>query len=254
MADRVFAPHYSAPEYRACAARSAMLRASPDASASAVSQLLHGEAFAVVDISGGWAWGYGLHDNYVGYVRGDALGPTSTATHVVTVPQASVFSRADIKAPAIDTYAIGTRLQGDAVGDFVLVQGGYIHCRHVAPVSVPFDDPVMMAERMIGVPYLWGGRGDGGVDCSGLVQRALGLCGIAAPRDSDQQRALGEEIDPQAALRRGDLIFFPGHVGMMVDGDRMIHANAHWMVVTVEPLAAVIARGAEITARRRIAA
>lgn len=231
-----------------------MLRASPDAGAAAVSQLVHGEPFAVVDISGGWAWGYGLHDNYVGYVPATALGPTSAATHLVTAAHAPVFGQADIKAPVVGAYAMGSRLRGNMTGDFILVDGGYLHRRHVGPVAKPCVDPVAVAERLTGAPYLWGGRGDGGVDCSGLVQRALGLCGIAAPRDSDQQRSLGEEIPPGADLRRGDLIFFPGHVGLMADGDRMIHANAHWMMVTVEPLAAVVARGARIEARRRIAA
>jgi cell wall-associated NlpC family hydrolase len=83
------------------------------------------------------------------------------------------------------------------------------------------------------------------------------MAGIVAPRDSDQQQALGATLDADAPLRRGDLLFFPGHVGLMVDAETMIHANAHWMAVTTEPLAAVIARLAAtqpepVLARRRL--
>ncbi|TVV70704.1 C40 family peptidase [Sphingomonas solaris] len=253
LADRVFAPHYSAPEVSACALPAAMLRAAPDDDAVAVSQLVQGEAFAVVDISVGWAWGYGLHDCYVGYLRAEMLGPLVAPTHVVTAPVALVFATPDIKAPVIATRTIGARLHGIAEGAFVATAGGYIHARHLAPVETPVADPVAVAETLVGAPYLWGGRGDGGVDCSGLVQRALGLAGIAAPRDSDQQRSLGREIGEGEALRRGDIILFPGHVGMMVDDTRLIHANAHWMAVTIEPLDTVTGRGAAIVARRRIA-
>jgi cell wall-associated NlpC family hydrolase len=252
LADRVFAPHYAAPEAVACAAASAMLRASPDDGAVAVSQLAFGETFAVVDQSGGWAWGYGLHDRYVGYVRADALGPAGIATHVISAALAPLFAQADIKAPVSASLAIGARIAGIENGDFVETTAGFVHRRHVTPVDMVEPDPVAVAERLLGAPYLWGGRGAGGVDCSGLVQRALGLAGIAAPRDSDQQRALGEEIAAGAALRRGDLILFTGHVGLMLDETRLIHANAHWMAVTIEPLDTVVARGTGVLARRRM--
>ncbi|WP_156679833.1 C40 family peptidase [Sphingomonas profundi] len=254
LADRVFAPHYAAPERCACAATAAMLRAAPHDDAVAVSQIARGEGFAVVDQSGGWAWGYGDHDGYVGYVRADALGPTAPASHFVAVAAAPLFARADIKAPVRATLGIGARIAGGQSGDFIETEAGFAHRRHLIAAGAREADWVAVAERLLGAPYLWGGRGDGGIDCSGLVQRALGLAGIACPRDSDQQRALGGEIAAGDTLRRGDIILFTGHVGLMVDGDRLIHANAFWMAVTVEPLAAVVARGAAIVARRRISA
>ena len=113
------------------------------------------------------------------------------------------------------------------------------------------DDPGAAALIHLGAPYLWGGRDSAGLDCSGLIQQALFACGVACPRDSDQQQALGvpAELD---ALRRGDLVFWPGHVGMMLDGERLIHANAHFMAVTVEPLADARARIGEPKACRRV--
>jgi hypothetical protein len=258
LADRVFAPHYARPHLCHCALPSAMLHEKPDAAAPAASQLLRGESFAVIDISGGWAWGYGLHDRYVGYVREEALGPVEEPTHVVRAAEALVFAAPDIKSRVIARLPIGARFRGQAQDGFVAGAGGYLHERHVRLLEERDGDPVAVAERLIGAPYLWGGRGAGGIDCSGLVQLAFGLSGISMPRDTDLQRvAIGQEIDAGDPLRRGDLVFFPGHVGMMVDADRLLHANAHWMAVTVEPLADVVARaggaaGNPILARRRI--
>ncbi len=108
----------------------------------------------------------------------------------------------------------------------------------------------------LGAPYLWGGRDSLGLDCSGLVQQALYAVGAACPRDTDQQALLGESV-PRSELARGDLVFWRGHVGMMLDETRLIHANAHHMAVAIEPLSAAVARiagkgGGEPTAMRRL--
>jgi cell wall-associated NlpC family hydrolase len=258
LADRVFAPHYARALRCRCVAPAATMHARADAASTAVSQLLHGEEFAVIDAAGGWAWGYSAHDGYVGYVREDALGEVEQPSHVVTAATALVFADPDIKSAIVAHWPMGARFSGQVADQFVAAGAGYVHARHVASLAAAPDDPVTVAERLIGAPYSWGGRGAGGIDCSGLVQLALGVCGMAVPRDSDLQRAeIGREIAADEPLHRGDLIFFPGHVGIMVDDSRMIHANAFWMGVTIERLDEVVARVAAaeaepILARRRI--
>ena len=258
LAEFYFAPHYAAPVARVCVAGSATVRSAPDALAGPISELLHGEAFHMLDARSGWAWGYCGHDHYVGYVPLDALGdPGAAATHVTTAC-APLFSAADIKSAIIREFPTGAQLSGTVEGDFLATEGGFVHLRHVRAVDALESDWVAIAERFVGLPYVWGGRGGLGYDCSGLLQTALAACGIAAPRATAQQElALGEALAPAAELRRGDMIFFPGHVGLMVDGDTLIHANADAMAVTTEPLADVIARlkgsyEEPVTSRRRI--
>jgi cell wall-associated NlpC family hydrolase len=235
-----------------------MLRAAPDGHARATSQLMLGEGFEALEIAGEWVWGQCTHDGYVGYLPVADFGPPRPATHRVTAVTAPIFATPDIKAPVIGALPIGARVQAHPEGDFLAVEQGFLHQRHLRMLGEIVADPVAVAERLIGQPYLWGGRGAGGIDCSGLVQLALGCAGVAAPRDSDLQRdTLGEEIPEEARIRRGDLIFFPGHVGLMVDEERLIHATAHWMAVTVEPLGDVVSRLAPahpqpVLARKRL--
>ena len=139
--------------------------------------------------------------------------------------------------------SLGARLRGEMEGNFLKTESGFVHGRHVAPIGRVLDDIVATSAQLMGAPYLWGGRGADGVDCSGLVQLALALAGMACPRDSDQQReSVGRELTAEEPLKRGDLVFFPGHVGIMADADTLLHANAWWMAVTLEPLQDVVNR------------
>lgn len=256
LADRVFAPHYAKPLLHGCRAPTVAMRASPSCDAAAVSELLRGEGFAVVDASGDWAWGYSMHDGYVGYVPVGAIGPLITPTHIVSSVAALVFADASIKAPVIERLPMGARLTVTSNADALhQVENGFVHGRHLSPLERQEADYVAIAARLTGIPYRWGGRSGDGIDCSGLVQTALAFAGIAAPRDSDQQQSLGHAIAQGERLLRGDLVFLPGHVGIMADETHLLHANAFWMRVVTEPLADVVARqpeGQGITCARRL--
>jgi len=264
LAGRFFTPHYVEPQQRRCLAARTPVRAAPSHAATAVTELLFGEQFAVLDTAGGWCWGYCRLDGYCGYVAADTLGEQGgVATHIVHGRAALVFAEPSIKAPVATTLPMGARLAVTGASEddcFLATAHGFVSRRHLHSLDDLAFDPVERAQLLTGAPYLWGGRSGDGLDCSGLVQLVLALAGGDAPRDSDQQlEALGAFLDEDAPLRRGDLVFFPGHVGIMADADRLVHANAHWMAVVTEPLADVIARfPAEtpdpVLARKRLAA
>lgn len=253
---------YVQPAPSVCRVPVAGVRAAPDPAATQTTQLLLGETFHLLEIGETWAWGYCGHDSYVGYVEAACLellpdgapdrAPADTPTHRVSAPQGLVFSGPGIKTALRLTLPLGARLRLTEHDDTFLALpddslcpgGGFIHRRHVRALGEWNADPASVAESLLGTPYLWGGRTRAGIDCSGLVQAALMACGIPCPRDSDQQQAVGRPV-PQSewnALQRGDIVFFPGHVGLMADATRLIHANAFWMDTVTEPLADVITR------------
>ncbi len=256
---RVTAAAFVAGEARRVTAPLLDLTTTPDPAAERATQLIHGETFTVYEERpDGLAWGQAALDGYVGYVEARHLGRVAGTGRRVTALWSHLYARPLARGPVEhDLPFLAEVPVSGTSGSFARLRGGgFVPVAHLLPLAD--DDFVAQAERFLGVPYLWGGRSARGIDCSGLVQLALVATGRPAPRDSDMQASLlGDDLAAKAPPRRGDLVFWKGHVGIMRDPDTVLHANAHHMAVTAEPLAAVAARitatgGGAITARRRL--
>ena len=229
---------------RQLTAPAAAVRAAPDAAAEMVDQILLGEGFDVLETTGDFAWGQARRDGYVGYVATAALGEVGPApTHWISALRTYAFAEPKVRAAPFGPLSMNALVTVEEVsGTWSRASGaGWIASRHLTPIGHVLDDYVAVAELYLGAPYLWGGRDSLGLDCSGLLQQAFYACGRTGPRDTDMQERLGAAADP-AALARGDLVFWKGHMGVMVDGARLLHANAHHMAVAIEPLAEAVAR------------
>lgn len=214
----------------------------PDEPSGQLTQILFGETFNIYEEKNGWVWGQSDLDDYVGYAHAEAFAPPESATHRVQALATPLFVAPDVKHGARQVVPMNAKVSAaDATGRFAqLTNGQFVFARHLARVDVAIADWVSVTERLIGVPYVWGGKTWAGIDCSGLVQTALEAGGMASPRDTDMMElALGTELPRDAPLKRGDLIFWKGHVGIMLDSTRLIHANGFHMQVSVEPLALV---------------
>lgn len=220
------------------------MRATPEKGSEQVSQLLFGERFDILRREGDFAWGQSLRDGYVGWVEAIALSTELVEpTHRIDSPRAAVLSRPQIRAPSVDVVGMNALVAVSATsGAFSQVEGlGWIASSQLSAIGSGFREPTEVATMFVGVPYVWGARDGAGLDCSGLIQQALFAAGRSCPRDADQQAALGVEIAP-ASLGAGDLVVWRGHIGMMLDGHRLIHANAHHMAVAIEALETAAAR------------
>ncbi|WP_066730431.1 NlpC/P60 family protein [Caulobacter sp. CCH9-E1] len=220
------------------------LRKAPSPDAEQEDQLLFGETFDVLFETDAFAFGQARRDRYVGYVPIEALSaPTLPPEHRVGALRTYAFAEPDIKSAIVGLYSLNALVTVQArEGRFVKgARTGWFVEHHLAPIGRFETDYVAIAERFLGAPYQWGGRESLGLDCSALVQQALYACGRACPRDTDMQRGFFPEI-AEADRRRGDLVFWKGHVAILLDPDTILHANAHHMAVAIEPLSEAIAR------------
>ena len=241
----------------------APLRRAPAADAEQMTQALRGERVTIYDrTSEGWAWGQLESDGYVGWLPDAALDkPVVTPTHRVTAIRTFAFPGPSIKLPPVETLVLASALTiAREDGAFAVTrEGWHVPKPHLAAIGHREVDFVAVAARFLGTPYLWGGKSSLGIDCSGLVQISLNAAGIGCPRDSDMQRdGLGKSLDAteSKALRRGDLLFWNGHVAIARDADTIVHANAHHMATVIENTRAAITRikaaGSELIAIKRL--
>ncbi len=247
---KVEARHFIEGEGGTVATPVADLRPRPDQSAGIDTQLLLGEPVRIFERRDGWAWVQAETDGYVGYMaETELVASAQQATFWITQPRTFVYPEPDMKRPRRQALSMGSRVaivgEAETRGTryLTLASGGAVIAAHCARIGTTVgDDYVAIAARLLETPYLWGGKSAFGIDCSGLVQLAMMMSGKSAPRDSDMQAAgLGEEIGFDQ-LRRGDLVFWKGHVAIMEDEETMIHANGHTMSVAREGLKAAVER------------
>jgi cell wall-associated NlpC family hydrolase len=241
LKDHVTAPRYVEPSrFRICVPVAALYR-SPDHNQSIETQLLYGEAVDVMEHNANWAWVQSINDGYVGYIARSAITQIQVeqaATHRVSNIGSFIFPNASYKDTPQAHLSYGSLVTVTAEKDNLskLNTGGFIPSVHLSPIDFHSEEPVAEAFRFLGVPYLWGGRSHVGLDCSALIQLILQACNFKAPRDSDlQEKHLGRPID-RDDVQGGDLVFFRGHVGMMVDESTLIHANDRSMAVSIDDL------------------
>lgn len=260
LRDRVKAARYVDGERRQVAQAVLPLRKDPRFDALLESEALLGEIVTVFDEGEGWAWVQLARDHHVGYMPTDGLSRVIVEpTHRIAALRTYLFTAPDVKSPPLALLSLNAAIASEhSEGKFLVVDGAYVYAKHTRALWEHAADPVEIAQRFIGAPYLWGGRTSVGLDCSGLVQLACEAAGLACPRDADMQsEELGRRLDlSQEKLTRGDLVFWDGHVGIMTSPDRILHANAFHMAVVEEPFAEardrISASGLEMVGARRL--
>jgi cell wall-associated NlpC family hydrolase len=203
----------------------------------------YGERVLVFEESGGHAWCQSLFDDYVGYVE---IGHIATAsvpvpTHFVATLGSYCYAAPDLRSAKTDFLPRHSALVVDESGlltrgtEYVrLDTGGHLPLACLSLQTPRSSDIVAAASLYLGCPYLWGGRSWLGIDCSGLVQNAFRDIGVTVLRDTDMQcHSIGGAVPVcrQADLRRGDLLYLPGHVLIYAGDGAVIHADGASMTV-----------------------
>lgn len=244
---------------------SAIMRLEPDFSSETSNELLFGEQVEILETHGDFHVVENQADGYEGYIHAGALSDVLfEPTHAITAQQAYLYSAPDFKSPPLGSlpFEAKIRIENEDEREAGFVQtahDGWVFHKDIRAIDGFSYDFVKTAKRFLHAPYLWGGRTAAGLDCSSLVQLSMMAAGIPCPRDTGEQ---AEELGAPAAfqsaadfkaIKAGDIVYFPGHVGIMLDSTKLLNATSRHMRVVVEDLFDLIGIYGEITALRRIA-
>ena len=231
-----------------------LMKNTPNRKAPSVSEILYGETLTILDSEDGWSKIACERDGYVGWVQTESLSECNTkhdTYYYISAPVTHIYRKASLKSDPLQPLYMTSIISitgGEENGFYPVEGGGWVYARHMLSEPALLLNPVDVAQRLIGSAYLWGGRSYEGLDCSGLVQLALFMSGFSVLRDSGMQfSSIGKLLKTGEQPVRGDLAFFPGHVGLMLDNRNILHANATNMAVTADPLEDVISWVAEET-------
>ncbi len=239
---------------------SVSMTADADFFSESTSELLYGEQVEILgyledDDGEPWVEVINLGDGYQGYLAQDALGEDLyKPTHKVSVLRSFVYPEPDVKTLPILalSFSAPVHVMPEAQDGFVrLKNSGWVWKDHLIKASETCSDYATTAEKFIGTPYLWGGRTSFGLDCSALVQLSLAMAGHACPRDTQDQVKTGTDLPKSEALQRGDVVYFRGHVGIMVDSKRIVNASARTMETRTEKLSDLVKAYKGIVAVKR---
>ncbi len=260
LRDSVPAPRYVEGRPARVVVGRAAVHSSPEPGAPLDTYYHYGEPVLVFDEARGKAWCQSLVDDYVGYVETQqvAIGIVPAPTHFVATMGCYLYEQPDMKLPAVDFLP---RHSAAVAAETKIITRGSEYARldtgRFVPVGCLSREPprspdiVAAGELYLGCPYLWGGKSFLGIDCSGLVQNAFRDISINILRDTDMQRdTIGEAvaIRSEADLRRGDLLYMPGHVLIHAGDGEVIHADGASMMVRRQLLSEFMAaRGFDFT-------
>ena len=238
-------------------------------------ECIFGEKCKVISILGDWIFCELIKDGYQGWIKKKSLGLYVNPSHKVNLRNTILFNKPDVKSKIFFYLTYGSEVYVNSVSNNWAeihfykekkLLKKYIPQNHLVDIEKKELDWVKTAEKFIQTPYKWGGKSFFGIDCSGLVQLAiLSKYNNASRNSSKQEIELGKNIynvknsntfNFSSILKRGDLIFWERHVGIMVNKTELIHANAFHICVKIEKLANAIQRlkksGYEITKIKRI--
>ena len=191
-----------------------------------VTQILLGEDFKSQNKIGKFYKGYKAYDKYKGFIEAKDLHlDKNKKTHKIISKECNVYKKPNNKYKLNKKIFFNTRISIlNDKNNFIQTKNGWILKKNIKPINFRKKHFLDNIKLYLNTKYLWGGNSPKGLDCSALVQELLKFNNIYCPRDSkDQKKFFRKEISIKN-IRKGDLLFWKGHVAIALSNKKLVHA------------------------------
>ena len=239
----------------------APLHVAPSHDATCVSEALYGERVTLLETHGQWILARQHHDDYEGFIHSDVLAPVDNSypatTHWVAPRSTLLFSKPDLKSQVMHRIPFAAELTLTEINGSAFSKthcGFFVWTDHCLSLGTPHPMQVidLAKSHFLGTPYVWGGRSPEGADCSGLIQLLARSQGIHIPRDSGDQEKANNNTIAENQLQQNDIVYWPGHTGLLLDSQTVLHSTAHSLSCVEEPLSDIIDRAGTPSSYKRL--
>ncbi len=208
-----------------------------------VTQLLYGDTFKKVKQFKSWVKIKNDLDNYKGYIENKKFPLNVKNTHKVSVLRSNLYLKPNLNSKINKKLSFSSRVRvSKRKGNFYKIDNFWIKKKDLKKINYKNKDIFSNIKKFKNIKYKWGGKHCGGIDCSALVQLFLNYNNRFCPRDAkDQIKYFKKKINIKK-IRKNDLIFWKGHVAIIISKKKLIHAYGPYKKVVVMPVKNTIKR------------
>lgn len=225
---------------------------------SVVTQLLYGDTFKKLEQKGSWIRIKNDSDNYKGYIKNKKFNLNHKNTHKVYILHANLYSKPNEKSKIKKKLSFGSKVKiTQQRGKFLGFDKFWIKKNSLKKINFKTKNYFKDINKFINVKYKWGGKHFAGIDCSGLIQLFLNFNNKFCPRDAKDQIKYFKKKIKLHNIKKNDLIFWKGHVAIVLSKNKLIHAYGPLKKVVIMPIKKTIDRiyrtaNLKVTGIRRI--
>ena len=207
-----------------------------------VTQMIYGDSFSIIKKNNKWLKIKIKEDGYLGFIQNKNYKTYLKPTHKINKLKAKVYKSPN-KQKKVNILAFGSKIRViDKQSKFLKFDKGWINQNEVKPLPYRQKDPFKRINIFKNIKYKWGGKSFKGIDCSALIQVFLNFNNKYCPRDTKDQIKYSKGKLKKRKYKKGDIIFWKGHVAICLNSKELIHAYGPEKKVLIMPITKTINR------------
>ena len=223
----------------------------PSKFSEVTSQILYGEKFKILSKNKNWIKIKTLFDNYIGYIKNAQYVEKFKPNYKVSNLKAKIFKKPNSSSK--NWLTLGSKLSViDENKNYIKIEKNkWIKKKDIKKINHKEKDFIKIFKKFLNVKYVWGGKTYKGIDCSALLQIYFNYNNIFCPRDTKDQINYSKGSSMKRKFKKGDIIFWKGHVAICLNSKQLIHAYGPEKKVIIMPINETINR-IQRTAKLRV--